>query len=263
MGNNQQYIYVQTRLQARHGARPTEQDWRYIESQIELASYLQSARQSCLRFWVVGLHANEHYHVLESTLMQEYHNYIDEVAQWVPVVWRDAVLWVHWLLDLPALQHLLSGNTAPVWMLDDIRLKQFSLNNQELRLQAMQLAGCAAIIAGWHAGLSLLDAWLSHWQKLWHVTSKLQQQAMQKMISLLQAYHARIQSGSMDQVTTVARLNHLHLEVETNLSVLFRRYRYQPAAVFIHLALIALDLERLRSGVMTRRLFPDYREVHV
>ena len=36
---------------------------------------------------------------------------------------------------------------------------------------------------------------------------------------------------------------------------LFRRHGASPAAVFCHLVLVALDLERLRGGLVRRRLF--------
>jgi hypothetical protein len=41
---------------------------------------------------------------------------------------------------------------------------------------------------------------------------------------------------------------------------MFRKHAFQPAAVFIHLLLVALDMERLRGSVMQRALFPGYRE---
>jgi hypothetical protein len=36
---------------------------------------------------------------------------------------------------------------------------------------------------------------------------------------------------------------------------LFRKHGGSPAAVFCHLALVALDLERLRGGLIRRRVF--------
>ena len=41
---------------------------------------------------------------------------------------------------------------------------------------------------------------------------------------------------------------------------LFRQFRYQPAAIFVHLLLVAMDVERLRGNILQRRLFPVYRE---
>lgn len=274
MANDKAFIYLQTRLQARHGQRPTEQDWRFIESQNELGSYLQSARQSCLRPWVISLHANEDYHVLESTLIQEYRNYIEEVSLWVPSAWRKAVQWLDWLIDLPALQHLLTGNTAPAWMLEDTKLKAFVLTNPQLRLQAMQQASCAPVIERWSRGTSLLDAWLQHWQQLWYDTHQRQQQlhhqqaSLDKLIALLRDYLAQVyseqkQTGVQRQAPSVSQSRHLYTTMSENLTHLFRRFRYQAVAAFIHLALVGLDLERLRGGILQRSLFPGFHKVPV
>lgn len=268
MGNDKHYIYLQTRLQARHGTRPSGQDWRFIESQTELGSYLQTARQSCLRPWVISLHANENHHLLESALIQEYRNYINEVSHWVPVSWRKAVQWLDWLVYLPALQHLLAGNTAPAWMLDDVMLKPFVISNAALRLQAMQQSACAPMIEAWHSGMPLLEAWLVHWQHLWQRSSKNvqdhpQHPALQKLIDVLREYLAQPQSGKSQQSPSVSQSHHLYDKVSSNLTRLFRQYRYQAAAAFIHLALVALDVERLRGGILQRSLFPGFREVQV
>jgi len=44
------------------------------------------------------------------------------------------------------------------------------------------------------------------------------------------------------------------------LTMMFRRQAYQPVNVFVHLLLIALDVERIRAAVMQRCLFADYQE---
>ena len=49
-------------------------------------------------------------------------------------------------------------------------------------------------------------------------------------------------------------------QLAARLGVLFRAFRYQPAAVFSHLLLVALDVERLRGDILQRRLFPSYQE---
>jgi hypothetical protein len=37
----------------------------------------------------------------------------------------------------------------------------------------------------------------------------------------------------------------------------FRRFSFQPAAAFAHLALVALDLEQLRGDLLSRKLFAE------
>jgi hypothetical protein len=43
------------------------------------------------------------------------------------------------------------------------------------------------------------------------------------------------------------------------LSLLLRRATLEPAAAFIHVAISALDLERLRGELLSRALFPRAR----
>ena len=49
-------------------------------------------------------------------------------------------------------------------------------------------------------------------------------------------------------------------QLAAKLGTLFRAFRYQSAAIFCHLLLVALDVERLRGDILQRRLFPNYRE---
>jgi hypothetical protein len=43
--------------------------------------------------------------------------------------------------------------------------------------------------------------------------------------------------------------------LETGLTRLFRRHAARPAAAYAHLGLLALDIQRLRAGLLRRRLF--------
>jgi len=103
------FIYTQTRLQARHGMRPDERTWGLVESQKDLANYLQSARQSRIGPWLTGMQATDNHHFIESTLLKHYRDYVEEVAAWVPSEWRKSVQWVICLTYLPVIQHLITA----------------------------------------------------------------------------------------------------------------------------------------------------------
>jgi hypothetical protein len=45
--------------------------------------------------------------------------------------------------------------------------------------------------------------------------------------------------------------------LRTRLAFMFRRYSFQPAAAFAHLALVALDLQILRGALVRRALVPE------
>jgi hypothetical protein len=68
VATSNQFAYVQARLQARHGQRPSEDRWRLLESSPDLASYLQGARSTSLRPWVVHLPAESSTHQVERSL---------------------------------------------------------------------------------------------------------------------------------------------------------------------------------------------------
>ena len=43
------------------------------------------------------------------------------------------------------------------------------------------------------------------------------------------------------------------------LTYAFRRCNHQPAAAFLHLAMVALDLRQLRAALLRRTLFPEFK----
>ena len=140
------YAYMQTRVQLRHGLRPQADVWQQLAGQRDLGSYLQQARRTALRPWVLGLHSSDAAHRLETILTRQFHDYVQLSTLWLPRPWRRAILWVQCLADLPVLQFLLQGSTAPRWMTEDTRYRNFTLNDHALRWQALQQSTYAPLI---------------------------------------------------------------------------------------------------------------------
>lgn len=249
------FAYVQTRLQTRHGDRPDERTWQQLETFKELAGFLQNARRTVLRSWVLGMHDHDEYHTLETSLINQYRLYINEVANWQPQPWKQAVYWIKQLPDLPALQYLLTGNTALTWMLDDPRLKLFSATNPEQRIDYMKQSGYAPLIQAWQSGMTLPDAWVQHWQSLWPEKNIKYTPSLLQLVALL---YQHLDSFRQSPFTHAWQTRETLIR---QLTSLFRKSNFQPVATFIHLALVALDLERLRGDIMQRSLFASYREV--
>ena len=245
-----QFAYAQARLQARHGLRPGEQTWRQLQGVGDLANYLHVVRRTSLRPWVLGMNGSHSSHNHELLLRQRFREYVDEVAGWLPSDWSESVRWLKRLPDLPALQHLLAGNAAPGWLLQDPMLSDFASEQRELRLEAFKQSDCASLAAAWQKGTSLPVAWLEHWQQLLS-TDALKDAGIRQMIRLY-----RNQLGPQID-PAVADTGHQRQQLETQLTTLFRRYSFQATAAYAHLGLIALDLEKLRSGLVGRILFPD------
>jgi hypothetical protein len=51
-------------------------------------------------------------------------------------------------------------------------------------------------------------------------------------------------------------------ELAAALTRLFRRHAQSPVAIFCHLGLTALDVERMRGGLTSRSLFPPGHGAH-
>ncbi len=249
------YAYMQTRVQLRHGLRPQAAVWQQLAGQRDLGGYLQLARRTALRPWVLGLHSTDAPHRLESILVRQFHDYVQQSTWWLARPWRQSILWVQCLVDLPVVQFLLQGNTVPRWMLEDPRLKNFTVIDHKQRLQTLQLSIYAPLVDAWQQHTPLLAAWLEHWQRLWPRRAPGGYAELQQVLDMLirhQVAFAQLPAsrGWPERDTLRRRLEYL-----------FRRCSFHPAALFVHLALVALDCERLRGDVMHRCLFPGPGEL--
>ena len=253
MSARARFAYVQVRLQARHGARPDEALWRSLQGTSDFANYLQLARHTPLQSWVRTLDPGQSSDEIEAELRRLFRRHVDEVAGWVPPAWRPAVVWVRRLPDLPALQHLLSGEPVPAWLQDDAELRDMGCLAIDSRLEAMQHSDCNVFLMASQTGESLTDAWLNHWRRLWPGTAR-QNQALEKLADSLHRYLRVLQADSCESVQTRCEVLHVQLVGA------FRRYSFQPAAVFSSLALTALELARLRGDLLVRQLFATYME---
>jgi len=242
------FAYVQVRLQARHGARPDEALWRSLQGTSDFANYLQLARNTSLRPWVATLDPGQGSDEIEGELRRLFRQHVDEVAGWVPPAWQSAVLWVRRLPDLPALQYLLGGEPVPAWLQDDAELRDMGCLPVASRLEIMEQSDCNVFLTASQAGESLPDAWLSHWRTLWPRTAR-QDHGLEALGNALHHYLRVLQADSCDSVQT--RCERLHVQLVSA----FRRYSFQPAAVFSYLALTALELARLRGDLLVRQLF--------
>lgn len=247
-----EFSYMQARLQARHGERPTEPEWKRLTAIASLSHFLQAARKGPLRRWLLELGPNSDIHDMELTLHRHFRDHVLEVARWMPPEWRPAVRWSRHLPDLPALAHLLRGNPAPHWSADDPELKPLSGGSLQERQRELESSDKASLRNGTEEErpAALIRAWYRHWRRLWpDVTSSTATHLHQIAHTV---GHARASLVSAETGRSGPTLEAL----EQHLTRLFRRYNHEPAAAFAHLALTALLLERLRGALAVRILFP-------
>lgn len=248
-----QFSYAQARMQARLGDRADERAWRHLQGSGDLASYLQATGHTTLRVWTAGLHAGNSSHDIELALRMHYRLYVGEIARWLPARWDVVVRALARLPDLPALQHLLSGATAPAWMRDDPELRAFTSEHPATRAAALEVPDHAWLATAWQHEIALPTAWYDHWRSLWPDAPR-QTDGLQHLGALLLGHIREIRPAAGTQTDTPrARLMH-------RLTAAFRRYSFQPAAACAHIGIIALDLERLRADLVDRALFGDQTE---
>jgi len=244
------FAYAQTRLQARHGLRPGEADWRRLASTGDLANYLTAARRTPLRAWTEGIPSVETSHELESHLHQQFHGYVENVAHWLPVEWRASITWIGHLADLPALQYLSQTGTKPDWMQDDFGFGEIAGDSTATFLDTLPGSRHAYIGKALQDGTPLYDAWFNQWQRIWPDKSGLR-------TGLVQLGRRVRQHLQEQQTATLPATGNAQAALATSLSAAFRRNSFKPAAACAHLGLVALDLERLRGELVQRALFEE------
>jgi hypothetical protein len=247
-----EFSYTQARLQARHGERPTEAEWKQLLAIASLSQFLQTARKGPLRRWLLELGMHSGIHDMELTLHRHFRSHIVEVARWMPSEWRPAVTWCRHLPELPAIAHLLRGMPAPHWSSDDSDLKPISggtLQERQTELERSDKAPLAEAADEEHPE-ALPAAWYRHWRGLWPAPPPSTAAHLHELARTVA--RARTSLGSADTDRSGPTLERL----EQRLTRQFRRHSHEPTAAFAHLALTALLLERLRGALAVRILFP-------
>lgn len=250
MSAGARFAYVQSRLQARHGRRLTESDWRLLESTEDLTGYLQAARQSFFREWIHHLAAGADAHQIERSLRQDWAAYCDEVARWLPPAWQASAAWLGTIAYLPAVAHLARDGPAWRWMQADPALAALAVHDAAARKQALAGSRYGALARAVAAGEGPLDAWLAQWQA---TLSRLpgDAQGPARELGAILRRHFRTDFERAGETPAGRRR-----ELLRTLGGRFRRWSGGIGAVFAHLGLIALDAERLRAGLVLRALIP-------
>ncbi len=243
--------YAQVRMQSRYGQRADAGLWLKLHNIHDLGGYLQTAQQSGLRQWVLGLSASYNSHEIELALRQKLRSHILEVAGWVPVEWRQPLRWVVLLPDLPALQLLLSESDIPHWIRVDPAFHDYVADEPSLRQQQMRDAGLDELVDSWREGASLFTGWYRELHKRLPASAKYDRGMRQVEKVLLQIMRDQLQTASPLQQGDYDNIDEM-------LGHLFRRHAFEPAGVFAYLAVVGLDVYRVRSDLMERMYFMNH-----
>jgi hypothetical protein len=149
-----------------------------------------------------------------------------EAARWVPQAWRSAVQWLASATELPILIHLQRGEPPPDW-----------LDTDPVSRRALEQRVAAPVI----------DAWIAQWRSRWSRTDADTREALEALIALVRRHLEQ-----MRRAESAAAGRVLRQELRLRLAHLLHMHPQTSVALIAHLLLVALDLERLREGLVRR-----------
>lgn len=241
--------YVQARAQARLAGLPREIDWQRLEATRSLSAFLEEARTTALKPWVAGLSGASDAHDIDRGVRAIFRVEVDAAVRWVPDPWRAAVRWVQWLPQLPALGQGLRTGRAPDWMARDPFLAPFVGAHGDLDRTALRVAGLGVLLGAAAEGRDLGEAWLDGWRGLCPSVRRRFREGLDRLAATLVEHQRLFLATAPDRTWPLRR------ELDHRLRHLFHVFLLQPAGLFAYLALVAIELERLRAALVSRALF--------
>jgi hypothetical protein len=236
------FAYAGARIQARYGRLVPAPQWERLQRRASLNSFLQAARDTPLRPWLLQFDPNADAHQIEAQLRALFRRRVGELADWAPARWRPAIDWVVVLPDLPAIAPRQRREPAAPWLADDAHLAQWLPGPAgAARIPPERFAGLQQALA---AKQSLAEAWLARWRALCPATASAERRGLEQLVGLL---HGAMQAAVHDAPAALAAL-------QRPLRQLFRRNTRAPAGLFTYLALTWIEFSALRGALLRRRL---------
>ena len=247
--------YALARVSARHGQRPDDGTWRRLEASRDMGHYLAAVRSTALSGWVSSV-ADEHdCHTIEGALRMQWRRYVEDVAAWHPQAWQAWLRWLSWLPTLSLLAQLARPEAVPQWLLADPLYGALAPGTTADRAAALAHTVLAPLEPAVAARTALGAAWNARWQALRPRTDVGTEHFLLRLRQLLeQQAHALLRATDSAEP--------LRMELANRLQRLFRGAAGTVIVTVCHLALVALDLERLRGGLARRCLFGGDQAEH-
>lgn len=248
------FAYAQARLQARHGTRPREDDWRALDGARTFDLFLERARLTVLRRWSERLDATMSSHAIEATLRREAERAVHEVARWVPPAWRDAVAWMAVLPTLSLVDGALGDAPLPAWAAHEPLLAPLVGLDPPTRRTVLATTAAAPLVTAGESGGPLLAAWVAHWRGLWPADAAVDPD----LVDLIETVVRRLDAHRRDAAAEPNAV--LRDALERILIRRFRRGAGRPLAAVAHVGLLLVDLDRFRGAIVRRSLFAAVAE---
>jgi hypothetical protein len=256
MAEDARLAYLQARLQARHGDRPSPDDWRVAEASADLSHFLEAVRRTALKRWIGDINPELAPEAIERHFRAAWRAAVDEVANWSPDDWHDAVTWLRWLPDLPAVEHLLRGRKIPPWMRADPVLKEVAFEDPQRRLEAFSEHQLAPLLDAEPdpEAPEVVPRWVSEWRRRLPRGARAHREELAALLEQAQAHLEAMRASPEPDGRA------LRGALPAALARRFRKGAGTVTALFSHLLLDGLELERVRAGVLARRLLPERPE---
>jgi hypothetical protein len=240
--------YALTRVQSEYGARPDTNEWRRLEASHDLGQYLEAARSSIFGPWVATLDRSRDAHFIERTLRGAWRSYVRTVAAWHPRRWQPWLIWLEWLPTLGLIARLERAGPMPAWLLADPIVGPVARGSSAERLADVNGTALAVFEPAITGRVPLGELWLAHLQELRPPVDAFTEQLLAAVSRAVQE-HTRMLA--LEGANGVALRDQLRKRFDR----LFRAAAGTVVATLCHLALMALDFERLRGGLVNRSLF--------
>ena len=246
------FDYALARVQSEYGSRPDTSEWRRLEASHDLGQYLEAARSSIFGPWVSALDRSRDAHFIERALRAAWRSYVRTVSGWHPRRWQSWLTWLEWLPTLELIARLERAGPVPAWLLADPIVGPVARGSSAERLADVKGTALAVFEPAITGRVPLGELWLAHWQELRPPVDTFTEQLLVAVSRAVQE-HARMLA--LEGVNGVAVRDELHKRFER----LFRAAAGTVVATLCHLALVALDFERVRGGLVNRSLFAQGR----
>lgn len=241
--------YALSRVHAHYGRRLTAMHWSRIEASRGLLQYVEAVRSSALSSWVASLPAVQDSHVIERTLRLEWRRYVEAVASWHPPEYQPWLAWLEWLPSLSLLARLGRPERVPSWMLADPLCGPIAPGTlPERRAAVLNDATLAPLEPGIAGRAPMMEVWLAHWRGLAPRSVEPTRRHVAVLLTTIERYEQSLSAA-------VGHAGASRDELDRRLARLFRAAAGTAVATVSHLLLLALDLQRLRGGLVTRCLF--------
>ncbi len=235
---------AQARLQALRSRRPSVAEWIALEATLGLDEYLARARQPPFGRWIESLSAEPALHEIDRVLRAAFRSECARLAGWYGEPWNRALAQLAAIVDLPLLAGLSHGAVMPASAGDDPVWRELIATPADERFRIA--TGLQLPPADSRPDTELLESWLRA------SLASLPDGAPETRAGFAEL--ARAVADFRRRSAAAAAAAAPAMRMHERLALLFRRHAGTPVAMACEIAAAALDLQRLRAGLVRRLL---------